>query len=103
MNFFFKFIYRNQIALPQYTKTFAYQPNPQLISQQQIPNADVPINAAPAFDYRKFFDFGFFTNTAAGFGGPQVIAPQPQQQYALEKRIHIEPAAAVSYNKEVER
>jgi len=33
---------------------------------------------AAGFDYRKFFDFGFFANTAAGFGGPQ-----PQQTHTV--------------------
>lgn len=48
-------------------------------SQQQQPQANT-------FDYRNFFDFGFFSNAAASFGG-QVQPHQNAQTYYTSKQV----------------
>lgn len=51
-----------------------------IIAQKKIAQADddyePSVQPAPAFDYRNFFDFGFFSNMAASVSG----APHPSQQ-----------------------
>jgi len=39
------------------------------------------------FDYRKFFDFGFFTNAAANFGGAPLPAAGDAQVLNVQKQI----------------
>ncbi|KAJ6641290.1 hypothetical protein Bhyg_06226 [Pseudolycoriella hygida] len=56
-----------------------YQTNTQSQTQTNIQSGWGQQPAA-GFDYRKFFDFGFFANTAAGFGGPHL----PQQPYQTQ-------------------
>lgn len=86
---YLKYIYSRYAAPQYYTKTLAYQPIP------TIENG--PPRPAAVFDYRKYFDFGYFANAAAGFGGAQPIAPAPQpQQYILEKRVEVKPVAAAA-------
>lgn len=60
--------------------------------QEQTYNTQTQTQVAhetPNFDYRKFFDFGFFSNLAAGYGGPhaqqQVPVPATQTVY-VEKQ-----------------
>lgn len=48
----------------------------------------------PEFDYRKFLDFGFFANTASGFGGPQHVAPVQtyvQKSYVVPQQEVFQP------------
>lgn len=42
--------------------------------------------ADPNFDYRNFFDFGFFSNAAANYGGAAKEGPNTRAVY-VEKRI----------------
>lgn len=53
-----------------YVQKEIYAPT-QTYSVQPAPQSD--------FDYRNFFDFGFFSNTAAGFGGSHIDSYPSQQ------------------------
>ena len=71
-------------------KQFVAQAQPQYYEQvQHQPQQN--------FDYRKFLDFGFFANTAAGFGGPHQAAPNTQT-YTVQKS-HV--PDTVTYEKRV--
>uniref|UniRef100_A0A1B0DA47 Uncharacterized protein n=1 Tax=Phlebotomus papatasi TaxID=29031 RepID=A0A1B0DA47_PHLPP len=82
--------------------------------EQTIPTVQVQSQApAAGVDYRKFLDFGFFANTAAGFGGAaqapavqpvqtvqtvQTVPAQPQHVvYRHRHHHHLKPAKRVHY------
>lgn len=64
-----------------YEKRISYEPA-QVQVHQQVEQTQIPhqTHSNPNLDYRKFFDFGFFSNIAAGFGGPHTTYSQQQQQ-----------------------
>jgi hypothetical protein len=48
---------------------------------------DAPPPQANNFDYTKFFDFGFFSNAAATFGGAPHPAEQSGRVYTYQKQL----------------
>lgn len=54
------------------------------------PQAYVPSHSQPQnnFDYSKFFDFGFFSNAGATFGGAPHPATQNGRVFSYEKQIN---------------
>lgn len=56
--------------------------------QEQYVSKNYAAVAQPQpFDYTKFFDFGFFSNAAAAYGGAPHPATQNGQVFSYQKQI----------------
>lgn len=68
--------------------------------QQQVEHKEIPTyTQTPThtnLDYKKFFDFGFFSNIAAGFGGPHATYTQQQQPQVVYEKSY----APITYEKQ---
>jgi len=62
-------------------------PPPPVVSVQTYQQDYQQPSQQANFDYRKFLDFGYFTNLAAGYGGTPVNYGAPAQTVVVQKSI----------------